>query len=230
MARTLSVVAADDHALFREMLRLTLAQRPEEIELVAEAADAEAALRAVAKHHPDVLLLDLRLPKRATADLLDEVGALSPRTRIVVLTGFADDETVAAVARHGARAYVLKRSPLESLFEAIRRVALGEVWADPNLSAAQHREFLRLAAAQARDPQELESVLSRRELQVVRLVAEGLSNRAIAQKLAISEKTVTTHLNHIFEKLGVASRLQAALVFHHRSRRTTVEPQHGPPA
>lgn len=216
MARTVSVVLADDHALFREMLRLTLGHRAEGISVVGEAHDAEEALRAIDAHRPDVLLLDLRLPKKSTADLLAEVRAISPRTRVVILTGFGDDESVVGAARGGAVGYVLKRGPLEPLLEAVRRVSLGEVWADPGLSMSAHREFCRLAAGREEGPLDLRNTLSRREIEVVRLVAEGLSNRSIADKLLISEKTVTTHLNHIFEKLGVESRLQAALIYNNQ--------------
>ncbi|MGH7821665.1 MAG: response regulator, partial [Candidatus Binatia bacterium] len=186
MSRVISVVIADDHALFREMLRMTLSHRSEGIRVVAEAEDAEAALRAVDEHAPDVLLLDLRLPKRSTRDLLQELRAIAPKTRVVILTGFADDETVATAARGGAVGYVLKRGPLEPLLEAIRRISLGEVWADPMLSVTQHREFMSLAGNPEGGPLDLRSSLSRREIEVIRLVAEGLSNRSIAQKLTIS--------------------------------------------
>jgi two-component system NarL family response regulator len=217
MSRTITTVVADDHALFREMLCMTLSHRKEGIEVVAEAEDAEAALKAVDLHRPDILLLDLRLPKRSTSDVLDSVKDLSPRTRVVILTGFADDENVALAARHGAAGYVLKRGPLEPLLEAIRRVSLGEIWADPMLSVNQHREFQRVAGdPQDRGGLDLRKTLSRREIEVIRLVAEGLSNRSIAEKLTISEKTVTTHLNHIFEKLGIQSRLQAALIYNNQ--------------
>lgn len=215
MGRTISVILADDHALFREMLRMTLTHRNEGLDVAAEAEDAEKALEEVDRHRPDILLLDLRLPKRKTRDLLQEVRALSPRTRVIILTGFADDENVEMAARHGAVGYVLKRGPLEPLLEAIRRVSLGEVWADPMLSVKQHREFVEIARGGG-GALDLRKTLSRREIDVIRLIAEGLSNRSIAERLTISEKTVTTHLNHIFEKLGVESRLQAALVYNNQ--------------
>lgn len=220
MSRTISAVIADDHALFREMLRITLTERAEGIEVVDEAEDGEATIRAVDRHRPDVLLLDLRLPKKNTKDLLQEVRTLSPRTRVIILTGFGDEDSVTLAAREGAVGYVLKRGPLEPLLEAVRRVSLGEAWADPMLSVTAHREFLRIAGGREDGPLDLRKTLSRRELEVVRLVAEGLSNRQIAEKLTISEKTVTTHLNHIFEKLGVASRLQAALLYNNQLKGT----------
>ena len=108
---------------------------------------------------------------------------------------------------------MLKSGPLEPLLEAIEHVARGGVWADPMLSVTTHREFLDIAGGsrdQAPDPLR---ALSQREVEVIKLVADGLPNRAVATRLSISEKTVTSHLNHIYEKLGVASRLQAALVY-----------------
>lgn len=218
MPRMISVVIADDHALFREMLRITLTERAEGIEVVAEAEDGEAAIREVDRHRPDIALLDLRLPKKSTKDLLQEIRALSPRTRVIILTGFADEDNVLLAAREGAVGYVLKRGPLEPLLEAVRRVSLGEAWADPMLSVTEHQQFLRIARGREDGPLDLRNTLSRRELDVIRLVAEGLSNRQIAEKLTISEKTVTTHLNHVFEKLGIGSRLQAALLYKNQTK------------
>jgi DNA-binding NarL/FixJ family response regulator len=212
MQGPLRVVVADDHAIFRQALRLTLTHRARGITVVDEAEDGEQTIRAAAEHCPQILLLDLGLRKKTTKDLLREVQAASPNTRVIILTGFADAESVGLVARGGARGFVLKNGPFERLLEAIDKVSQGEVWADPMLSVTAHNEFLRIARGDASAPSPLQA-LSRREIDVVRLVADGLSNRDVAAKLSISEKTVTSHLNHIFEKLGVENRLQAALLY-----------------
>jgi DNA-binding NarL/FixJ family response regulator len=221
MPNPITVVIADDHAIFRQALRLTLTHRAKGMTVAGEAENGEQALEVVRAHQPDILLLDLGMPKKTIRDLLEEVRIASPKTRVIILTGFADPDSVALVARTGAKGFVLKSGPLEPLLEAIQHVARGEAWADPMLSVTSHREFLRFAGGEGEgdaQPDPLLRSLSQRELEVVKLVAEGLSNRDIAAKLSISEKTVTSHLNHVFDKLGVASRLQAALVYNKLAR------------
>jgi DNA-binding NarL/FixJ family response regulator len=218
MPSPITVVIADDHAIFRQALRLTFVHRAKGISVAGEAENGEQVLEVVRAHQPDILLLDLGMPKKTIRDLLQEVRIASPKTRVIILTGFADPDSVALVARTGAKGFVLKSGPLEPLLEAIQHVARGEAWADPMLSVTSHREFLRFAGVEGDGPPDPLQALSQRELEVVKLVAEGLSNRDIAAKLSISEKTVTSHLNHVFEKLGVASRLQAALVYNKLAR------------
>ncbi len=213
MPGPITVVIADDHGVFRQALRLTFTHRAKGVLVAGEAEDGEEAVRVVGECQPDVLILDLGLPKKSTRELLRNVGAASPTTRTIILTGFADPDQVALVARAGAKGFVLKSGPLEPLLEAIQRVAKGEVWADPMLSVTAHREFTRLASGNRDGVPDPLQALSARELDVIKLIAEGLSNREIAAKLSISEKTVTSHLNHIFDKLGVSSRLQAALIY-----------------
>jgi DNA-binding NarL/FixJ family response regulator len=218
MPSPITVVIADDHAIFRQALRLTLTHRAKGVSVAGEAENGEQALEVVSAHQPDILLLDLGLPKKTIRDLLLEIRIASPKTRVIILTGFADPDSVALVARTGAKGFVLKSGPLEPLLEAIQYVARGEAWADPMLSVTSHREFLRFAGVEGDGLPDPLRALSQRELEVVKLVAEGLSNRDIAAKLSISEKTVTSHLNHVFEKLGVASRLQAALIYNKLAR------------
>ena len=213
MAGPLTVVIADDHAIFRQALRLTLTHRAKGVTVAGEAENGEQTTQIVAAKQPDILILDLGMPKKNTRELLEEIRVSSPKTRTIILTGFADPDSVALVARAGARGFVLKSGPLEPLLEAIQHVARGEAWADPMLSVTSHREFLQLAGGSGVRATDQLQALSLRELEVVKLVANGLPNREIAAQLSISEKTVTSHLNHIFEKLGVASRLQAALVY-----------------
>jgi DNA-binding NarL/FixJ family response regulator len=219
MSGSLTVVVADDHAIFRQALRLTLTHRARGIMVVGEAENGQQAIETVAEHRPDLLILDLGMPKKSTKDLLHEVRVASPLTKVIILTGFADGESVTLAARGGAKAFVLKSGPLEPLLEAIQAVARGELWADPMLTVTSHQEFLRVA----RGPddglrKDALKALSRREIEVVQLIAEGLSNREVAAKLSISEKTVVSHLNHIFEKLGVTNRLQAAILYNNVTR------------
>jgi len=218
MPGPITVVIADDHAIFRQALHLTLTHRAKGITVAGEAENGEQTLQVVTAHRPDVLLLDLGMPKKTIRDLLQEIRAASPKTRIIILTGFADPDSVALVAREGAKGFVLKSGPLEPLLEAIQHVARGEVWADPMLSVTSHREFFRFAGGEGDGAPDPLRALSQREMEVIKLVANGLSNRDIAAQLSISEKTVTSHLSHIFEKLGVASRLQAALVYNKLAR------------
>jgi len=218
MPGPITVVIADDHAIFRQALRLTLTHRAKGVSVAGEAENGEQVLQVVTAHQPDILLLDLGMPKKTIRELLQEVRIASPNTRVIILTGFADPDNVALVARAGAKGFVLKSGPLEPLLEAVQHVARGEAWADPMLSVTSYREFLRFAGGEGHGAPDPLQALSQRELEVIRLVADGLSNRDIAAKLSISEKTVTSHLNHIFEKLGVASRLQAALVYNKLAR------------
>jgi len=218
MSESLTVVIADDHAIFRQALRLTLMHRSRGVTVVGEAENGEQVIEQVAKQQPDILILDLALPKRSTKEVLNAVRASSPTTRVVILTGFADTESVEMTARGGAKAFVLKSGPLESLVDAIAAVSRGEVWADPNLTVTCHQEFLRIAGGGDRGLERSLRALSPREIEVLELIAEGLSNRDVAARLSISDKTVISHLNRVFEKLGVENRLQAAILYNNLSR------------
>jgi DNA-binding NarL/FixJ family response regulator len=207
----LTVVIVDDHAIFRQGLRLILGQRARGVAVVGEAENADQAVQVVGEARPDIVLLDLGLPKKSVRDLVERIQHACEKTRIIILTGIDDRDVVPVVARAGAKGFVLKNGAFEPLLEAIQHVARGDVWADPALSFASHKEFLLVASGG--DSKCPLRALSARELDVIRLVADGFANRDVASRLSISEKTVTTHLNHIFDKLGVASRLQAALVY-----------------
>src|SRR5262249_26350417 len=156
------------------------------ITVAGEAENGEQVLEVVTAHQPDILLLDLGMPKKTIRDLLQEVGIAAPKTRVIILTGFADPDNLSLVARMGSIGFALKSGPVDPLPEAIVHVARGEAWADPMLSVTPPREFLRFAGGEGgggtADP--LQN-LSHRELEVVKLVAEGLSNRDIAAKLSI---------------------------------------------
>jgi len=218
MPGSFTVVIADDHALFRQALRIALTHCAKSLTIVGEAENGKQALEVCAAARPEILVLDLRIPKKTTRDVLRELRVVSPLTRTLILTGFADPDDVAVVAREGARAFVLKAGPLELLLEAIQCVGRGELWADPLLSVTVHREFLEIAGGLRSSTTNVLRSLSHREVEVLKHVAAGLQNRAIAASLSISEKTVTSHLNRIFDKLGVSSRLQAALLYGQAAR------------
>jgi two-component system response regulator NreC len=195
-APSIRIVLADDHAVVRTGLKLVLESEPD-IEVVAEAGDADAAQRYVRGHHPDVLVLDFNMPGRSVLEVIPELVAEFPETRIVILTmqdepAFAR-ETLAA----GAMAYVLKESADAELVEAIRRVAAGETYLNPALGARM-----------AREPVGPPDDLSNREIEVLRLIALGNTNAEIAQQLYLSVRTVETHRAHIQQKLRLSTRAE----------------------
>ena len=210
---SIKVAIADDHTLFRAGLKRLLA-REKDLVVTGEGERADEVEAAVAKGRADVLLLDLRMPGGEAVQTLLELGERHPETRTVVLTAFDDEDAVLETAKAGARGYVLKGVSPTTLFQAIRTVHQGGIWIDPGLPQAA--EFTAIAARQAqtqparREPDGIDA-LSRRELEVLKLVAEGLPNKEIANRTFISEHTVRNHLNKIYEKLGAESRIQAAL-------------------
>jgi DNA-binding NarL/FixJ family response regulator len=205
--RAIRILLVDDQALFREGLRTLLSSQPD-LEVVGEAGDGEEALREAARLRPDVVLMDLRMP------LLDGVAATrrlragQPECRVIALTTFDDDEYVFEALRAGAVGYLLKDVPSRKLFEAVQAAARGESFLQPSVAAKVVAEFARLSAPA---PAALVEALSERELQVLRLVAAGATNREIAVRLCITPGTVKNHVTSILGKLGVNDRTQAAL-------------------
>lgn len=208
------IVLADDHAMLREMMRIALAKAGE-MEIIGEAGDGQQLLDLLRRVRPDVLLLDYRMPYvRDFRALLEQVLQRDPAVRALVLSAFANLDMVTRAAEGRARGYVLKTTRLAAVVDAIRTVAAGGVWIDPSLPTRLFAEFQRRAGAPGDASAALDAGLSRREREVLTCMARGASNRAIAAQLSISEETVKTHLRHVFAKLGVRNRLEAALVFH----------------
>jgi DNA-binding NarL/FixJ family response regulator len=203
---TIRVLLADDHPVVREGLRGFL-ELQEGVEVVAEAADGAAAVEQARAQRPDVALVDLVMP------VLDGLGAIagireaSPATRVVVLTSFAEDERVVAALHAGAAGYLLKDAHPKELVQAIRAAHAGQAPLAPAVTAAVVAE-----ARHAPPPPSASAALTERELEVLRLLARGLSNKLIARELVVSEKTVKTHVSSILAKLGVRDRTQAALL------------------
>jgi DNA-binding NarL/FixJ family response regulator len=208
---TIKVAIADDHTLFREGLKRILSLE-RDILVVGEAADGVEAIEMAARTHPDVLLLDLKMPNSNDAMSLVQIAEKSPSTKVVILTAHSEEENLLDSAKGRARGYLLKGVTTPTLIEAIHKVHAGEVWVDPDLPAAD--DFARIAQEFNPGPPAnatLES-LTKREMEILTLVAEGLTNDEIGKKVFISEKTVKTHLTNIFDKLQVNNRFKAALL------------------
>jgi NarL family two-component system response regulator LiaR len=200
-------VIVDDHEVVREGLR-TFLELQDGIEVVGEAADGEQALVEVQRLLPDVVLMDLVMPK------LDGVGAMRrlrdrlPRTRVIVLTSFTQDDRLLPAIRAGAAGYLLKNVEPKELARAVRAAHAGEALLDPGVAARLVQEIAGRANAAGEHPPDR---LTGREREVLELIARGRSNKRIAFELGISEKTVKTHVGHLLAKLGVTDRTQAAL-------------------
>jgi len=204
------ILLVDDQALFREGLR-TLLSIHADLEVVGEAANGEEALRLAGDLHPDVVLMDLRMPVLDGVTATRRLSAARPGCRVIVLTTFDDDEYVFEGLRAGAMGYLLKDTPSEKLVEAIRTVARGESFLQPSVAAKVVAEFARLSERPQPAPADLPEALSERELEILRLVAAGASNKEIADRLVIAEGTVKNHITSILGKLAVRDRTQAAL-------------------
>jgi DNA-binding NarL/FixJ family response regulator len=199
------VLIADDHAVVRRGLR-TFLELQEGIDVVGEAEDGAEAVSTAERLRPDVILLDLVMPRLDGVAAIRGIRECSPATRVIVLTSFLDDDKLLPAVRAGAAAYLLKDVQPQDLVAAIRTVHGGEGQLHP---AAAARVMAELAdVGPRRDPR---TVLTARELEVLALIARGRSNKLIARELEVSEKTVKTHVSNLLGKLGVADRTQAAL-------------------
>jgi len=206
------VLLVDDQLLFREGLATLLSVRPD-VEVVGEAANGLEALGWVAELRPQVVLMDLRMPVLNGVEATKRLRAAHPQVRVVALTTFDDDEDVFEALRAGAVGYLLKDVSADRLVEAVRAAARDESFLQPSVAAKVVAEFSRLAEVRAPAPitEAPVEALSEREMQVLRLLATGASNKEIASALRIAEGTVKNHLTSILGKLGVRDRTQAAL-------------------
>jgi len=193
------VLVADDHPVVRAGI-VALLRDADGIEVVGAVADGEAAVAAAAGTTPDVVLMDLRMPILDGTAATGRIVAASPATRVVVLTTYESDDAILEAIAAGASGYLLKAAPEAEILAGVRSVAAGGTVMAPAIAAALARGIRQQQAAPR---------LSDRERQVLALVAEGLSNPAIGERLHLSEATVKTHLLHVFEKLGVGDRTRA---------------------
>jgi DNA-binding NarL/FixJ family response regulator len=198
------VLVVDDHAVVREGLRTFLSLQ-DGIEVVGEAADGREAVAAAERERPDVVVMDLVMPRLDGVQAMRELRARVPRARVIVLTSFLDDDRLLPAIRAGAAGYLLKNVEPAELARAVRAADAGEALIDPVVAAR-----LVDALADADDHRD-EQPLTAREQEVLDLIARGYANKRIALELGIAEKTVKTHVGHVLAKLGVADRTQAAL-------------------
>ena len=206
MSEPITVLLADDHAMVRQGVRAFLETQPD-IAVVAEAASGEEAVRLATEHAPDVALMDLIMPGMDGVEATRRLTARSPSTNVVVLTSYHDDEHVFPAIRAGALSYVVKEVGPDELAETVRKAATGEAVLHPRVAARVVRE---LHGARRDEPNAFHD-LSDRELEVLKLIAEGLSNAEISNRLFISEKTTKNHVSNILGKLHLADRTQAAV-------------------
>jgi DNA-binding NarL/FixJ family response regulator len=205
VAETIRVLVADDHAVVREGLR-TFLELQDGLEVAGEAADGEEAVREAERLRPDVVLMDLVMPRLDGVGAMRELRRRLPGVRVIVLTSYAEDDRLLPAVQAGAAGYLLKTVQPQELARAVRAAHAGGALLDPGVAA-------RLVEALAGTPPEEPEAgrLTPREREVLELIARGRSNKRIALELGVSEKTVKTHVGHVLAKLGVTDRTQAAM-------------------
>ncbi|MBI2831852.1 MAG: response regulator transcription factor [Chloroflexi bacterium] len=211
MEQPIRIVLAEDHWLMREGTRHILEQTPD-FKMVGEAEDGEQALELIGSVKPDVAILDIRMPKLNGIEVVRKMKELSPDTEALMLTAYDDDDYILALVSAGALGYLLKTARPNELIDAVRRVHQGEPVLDPAIAM----KVARLWANQRETTKQNSSTgvteeLTQREFEVLQLAANGFRNKAIADKLSISVRTVEGHFRSIFAKLGVSSRVEAVL-------------------
>jgi DNA-binding NarL/FixJ family response regulator len=208
--QALRVLIVDDHALFRRGLQMVLAQE-RDIDVVGEAADGAEAVAQAQDLMPDVVLMDVRMPKRSGIEATDQIRELLPHAKILMLTISDEESDLYDAIKAGASGYLLKEISIEEVADAIRSVWAGQSRISPSMAAKLLAEF----AAMSKRADERQQVppprLTDREMEVLKLVAQGLANRDIATQLFISENTVKNHIRNILEKLHLHSRMEAVV-------------------
>ncbi|TFG67562.1 MAG: response regulator transcription factor [Anaerolineales bacterium] len=204
MPEIIRILIVDDHPVVREGLRGMLSHKPGLL-VVGDAADEIEAIQKTKQLNPDIVLLDLVMPNKNGLDVIKEIKQHQPETRILVLTSFSDEAQIIAALNCGAEGYLLKESTPKMLLEAITAVSDGQSWLHPTIAHKVILNAHRLSTTPAAE------ILTKRELEVLKLVARGISNRDIADALYISESTVRVHVSNITDKLNLDNRIQIAL-------------------
>lgn len=220
MGKPIRVLIADDHAIVRRGLRTLIASQSD-MEVVGEAANGVEAVLQTRTTQPDLVLMDMVMPRQDGATAIREIKKEHPQVRILVLTSFAEDDKIFPAIKSGALGYLLKDTDTDQLLQAIRDVSDGKSSLDPNVALRVIREL-----NHASDLPPTEDPLTERELEVLQLVAQGLTNSEIADRLALGERTVGNHISSILSKLHLANRTQAALY----ALREGIAPLHPVPA
>jgi DNA-binding NarL/FixJ family response regulator len=208
MSHPIRVLVADDQAVVREGL-MTLLEATPGIEPVADAADGAEAIRLAARHRPEVILMDLRMPNVDGVQATRAIRAAQPETEVVVLTTHADEASILDALRAGARGYLTKDAWIREIARAVHAAAAHQSLLDPVVQARLLEAVGTAVVTPAAAPRQLPDELTPREAEVLSLIARGLSNREIAAQLVVSEATVKTHVNHVFAKIGARDRAQA---------------------
>jgi DNA-binding NarL/FixJ family response regulator len=208
MTEKIRVLVADDHALFRRALAAVFADEPD-VELVGEAGDGEEAVKMATALAPDVVLMDVRMPKILGIDAARQIKAEQPATKIVMLTVSDEEDDLFEAIKAGASGYLLKEVDPSEIAQALRQIHEGHSLLSPAVASKLVSEFA--AISKRTDERAMRPTLTDRELEVLRLAADGLTNRQIGRRLQISENTVKNHIRNILEKLHLHSRMEAVL-------------------
>lgn len=207
MTDRIRVLLADDHDLVREGLKAALRSEPD-FELVGEAKDGDAAVQAASRLQPDLIVMDVRMPRLGGIEACREVRSANPAVQVLMLTSYADERAVMAAIMAGANGFMLKDVGLRGLLDAMRTVGRGGSTLDASSSASVIEQIRQGSVLSEED--RLAQALNERELAVLELIAEGLTNREIAARLFLSEKTIKHHVSDVLGKLGLTRRVEAA--------------------
>jgi DNA-binding NarL/FixJ family response regulator len=212
MTQEIRLVLADDHAVVRSGTRELLEQQPD-LKIIGEASDGNEAVRLAGELQPDVMVMDVRMPAMSGVEATRQIKASYPNVKVLVLTAHDDDEYVFALLQAGANGYLLKTAEIEELVRAIRTVAAGKSALAPEVTGKVVAQFTsgKSLPEVLTETQENYDGLTDRELDILRLVGQGLSNKQIGKRLFISDRTVQAHLSNIFSKLNVSSRTEAVM-------------------
>lgn len=210
MSQSINVLIVDDQRLMRDGLR-TLLELEDDLTIVGEAENGQAAVERAAQLSPDVVLMDVRMPVMDGVEATRRLQTIAPQVKVIILTTFDEDEFVFEGLRAGAVGYLLKAVSSDELAQAIRTVNAGNGLIDPSVTRKVVAEFARLAPNTPNRNQELIEPLAEREIEILRLIAQGLSNREIADRIFLAEGTVKNYVTSLLGKIGVRDRTQAAL-------------------
>lgn len=210
MFDSIRVFLCDDHTLFRQGIRKLL-ELEKDIQIVGEAGNGEEILRMLKGTGPDIILMDIGMPRMDGVTATHKIKKLLPHARVVILTVYEDEPHIFEAIKAGAMGYLLKDASISELLEAIRRVYRGEALIQPVIATKVLKEFVMLDKKKFKEGDKFCNVLTEREKEVLRLIALGGTNKEIAGKLGITEKTVKNHISNIFQTLHVNNRTKAAL-------------------